>query len=414
MEKKTRGMTNAKGIFFQLKEEKVNRIWKSYKRVYTTDKGSKITERGFTWLGSIQTHRNMFGRLRRVSFTISFGFLWVIAAVQILWLLLQLLGQGLWWLLKKIGQGIAWVGRKLWQGLKWLWLLIVAFVIWLIAKFKGRKKENKPEEKAEKQPRNLKWLWWTLGVLLLAILVCGLFRACDSKEQNTVEPIYYTEQDEVDNASLYDDCIYDACCVKGYLDGYQTKAKPLGKKRNLLMLGVSEVNGQWIKKDATIEKSAIYDEMVKYFADKKEIFLSSVHKKLTHQEMVALQLVYLRMGSAGFAGRLIDGSKSSVRSESELVKALNNEEIITKLFRLPGTKATAEDNKESLQYFWVLYQIYIGNLSVDDVYNFPMQSYLNIPLKDMYKEDYPIWDNAFIDSLKAGENESFAASDVMP
>ena len=87
---------------------------------------------------------------------------------------------------------------------------------------------------------------------------------------------------------------------------------------------------------------------------------------------------------------------------------------VTRLFRLPGSNAENIDNQESLKYFWVLYQIYSGNLSVDDAYLFPIQSYLNIPLQDMYVDDYPVWNDSLVMRLTKGTARSFKASGVMP
>lgn len=394
-----RGTTNAKGVFFSLESESGNKF---YKRVFVSEKGSKITERGITWLGAVQTHRNMYGSLRKISLSVNFGFTWIIA-------LFGILGLILWAIAKAICFAFCWLIRKIGHFFNLLWKAILAIIAWFF-----RPKLKTPKEKKPQKPMNLRWLGWLLLALALLALLLFLLRGCGDKKETVIEPEYYTQSDADYNSQLYDECIYDACLVKGYLDGFQTKAKPLGNGRYVLLLGISEQNGQWITKDAAVSKSNIYQKTKEYFLSKKNIFLSSVHKRLEPQQMKALMLVHLRMGSTGFAGKLIDGTPSQIRSESDLVKAINNQEIITRLFRLPGTEAKTEANKESLQYFWVLYQIYCGNLSVDEVYSFPMQSYLSIPLNDMYEEDYPVWKGNFKQRLNNGPEKSFKASGVMP
>lgn len=399
MEKK--GITNAKGVFFTLQSESGNKV---YKRVFVSEQKSKITERGITWLGAIQTHRTFTGSLCKISLTVNFGLTWLIVLFSLISFLLASLFKGIFyaliWLIKKIGDLFA-----------FLWSVILAIFAWFY-----RPNMKKPKEKKPKQPRkvrDLRW-WWLLLSLLILVLLIFLLKDCSSKQETFTEPEYYTISDAEYNSRLYDECIDDACKVKGYLDGFQTKAKPLGNGRYVLLLGISEQNGQWITKNAIVSKSNIYPKTKEYFLSKKDIFLSSVHKRLEPQQMKALMLVHLRMGSTGFAGKLIDGKPSQIHSESDLVKAINNQEIITRLFRLPGTEAKTEVNKESLQYFWVLYQIYCNVLSVDDVYNFPIQSYLNIPLNEMYENDYPIWKGDFKQRLKNGIEKSFKASGVMP
>lgn len=394
-----RGTTNAKGVFFSLESESGNKF---YKRVFVSEKGSKITERGITWLGAVQTHRNMYGSLRKISLSVNFGFTWIIA-------LFGILGLILWAVAKAICFAFCWLIRKIGHFFNLLWKAILAIIAWFF-----RPKLKTPKEKKPQKPMNLRWLGWLLLALTLLALLLFLLKDCGGKKETVIEAEYYTQSDADYNSQLYDECIYDACKIKGYLDGFQTKAKPLGNGRYVLLLGISEQNGQWITKDAAVSKSNIYQKTKEYFLSKKNIFLSSVHKRLEPQQMKALMLVHLRMGSTGFAGKLIDGTPSQIRSESDLVKAINNQEIITRLFRLPGTEAKTEANKESLQYFWVLYQIYCGNLSVDEVYSFPMQSYLSIPLNDMYEEDYPVWKGNFKQRLNNGLEKSFKASGVMP
>lgn len=389
-----KGIMNAKGVFFALQSESGHHF---YKRVFVSERGSKITERGITWLGSVKTHRDMFGGLRKISLTVGFGFTWITAFFAILWLLIFSLFRVLW-------DGLKWLGRKIKKFFVTLWECFAIMKVWCF-----RPNFGKPEKPKKKH----QGIWWTLAVILLAILFCWAYRSCTStKDAEQVVVEYYDEDDVEINDALYDACIYDACRLKGYLDGFQTEAKPLGNGRYVLMLGVTEQNGKWIEKDAKIAKSDIYPQMEKYLLTKKKIFVSSVRKCLDAKQMIALQLVNLRMGTTGFSGKLSDGSLS--RNEAELVTALNNEEIVTRLFRLPGTKAENVDNQESLKYFWVLYQIYCGNLTVDEVYSFPMQSYLNIPLNEMYENDSPVWNNTFAKRLAKGKNPSFKDSGVMP
>lgn len=398
---KEKGLTNAKGVFFSLQSESGN---KCYKRVFVSEKGSKITERGITWLGAVQTHRNMYGGLRKISLSVNFGFTWIIV-------LFGILGLILWSIAKAFFFAFCWLIKKIGGFFNLLWKAIQAIIAWFFRPKLKTPKEKKPEK--PKKSRDYRW-WWLLLTLLILVLLIFLFKDCGGKQENLVEPEYYTISDAEYNSQLYEECIYDACKVKGYLDRWQTKAEPIGNKRYVLLLGISEQNGQWITKDAKVSKSNIYPKMREYFLAKKDIFLSSVCKRLEPQEMVALMLVHLRMGSTGFAGKLIDGTPSEIRTESDLVKAINNQEIISRLFRLPGTEAKTEANKESLQYFWVLYQIYSGVLSVDDVYNFPIQSYLGIPLNEMYEEDCPVWRGNFKERLNHGPEQSFKASGVMP
>lgn len=390
-----KGTMNAKGVFFALQSEKGHRF---YKRTFVSERGAKITERGISWLGSVKTHRNMFGGLRKISLTASFGFTWIIVFFAVLWLLIGSFFRVLWGALK-------WLGRKIKKFFVTLWECILIMKTWCF-----RPDFNEPE----KPKKNHQGIWWTLAVILLAILFCWAYRSCTSAE--TPQPVaaieYYGEDDAKLNDVLYETAIPAACRLKGYLDGFQTEAKPIGNGRYVLMLGVSEVNGKWIEKDAKIAKSDIFPEMEKYLLAKKDVFVSSVRKRLEAKQMIALQLVNLRMGTTGFSGKLSDGSPK--RNASELVTALNNEEIVDRLFRLPGTKAENVDNQESLKYFWVLYQIYSGNLDVNDVYSFPMQSYLNIPLKDMYQNDSPVWNDSLAKRLAKGKNPSFKDSGVMP
>lgn len=385
-----KGTMNAKGVFFSLQSEKGHKF---YKRTFVSEQGSKITERGITWLGAVKTHRDMFGNLRKISLTANFGFTWIIGFFTMLWFFIGIFFIVLW-------DGVKWGGRK-------------------IRQFCHRIKAGRfrPDfDKSKKQKKNHQGIWWTLMIILLAVLFCWWYRNGATTEN--VEPVatieYYNESDAEINGELYGACVYDACRLKGYLDGFQTEAKPIGNGRYLLMLGVTEQDGKWIEKDAKIAKSDIYPQMEKYLLAKKSIFISSIRKRLTSQQMIALQLVHLRMGTTGFSGRLSDGKPSKTRNESELVKALNNEDIVARLFRLPGTNAENLDNSESLKYFWVLYQIYCGNLTVDEVYSFPMQSYLNIPLSEMYENDCPVWNDSLAKHLANGKTQSFNASGVMP
>ena len=93
--------------------------------------------------------------------------------------------------------------------------------------------------------------------------------------------------------------------------------------------------------------------------------------------------------------------------KSDFLQAVNAGERNAKmdLHTAKGSKRQLHD--EAKQYLWVLYNIWNGHISVDDIIDLPMFSYKGIAVQQMYDADgNPIFNDKLDLRLKRGLNRT--------
>ncbi|MEE6208002.1 MAG: hypothetical protein VZR95_08120, partial [Alphaproteobacteria bacterium] len=234
---------------------------------------------------------------------------------------------------------------------------VLALIFWLISKIKM------PEwdEEDNNGKRSWKWLW----LLLLALLIGGgifwLFKSCDSSDS---EP---KSQPEVVTPERFDEAFDWVVTTRAYLDGVQNG----NTKAEVALVGLKFVNGQSVTKMTFQGKT--YEEAVAIVAaDWRGLITDNVEADLTENQLIVLTLFAMRNGKYGFL-------------KSDFLKNINNGDFNANAMALheaDGKKRVL--GAEGLQYLWVLKNLWDGNITAQELIDYPMFSYKAIPLETMY------------------------------
>lgn len=288
------------------------------------------------------------GRVK-FSFIVNFKLLGLILALL---LGLSLVGFILYWL----GVGIVALVKFIWS-IKWwgLGAIILGLLIWLLTKVNWKAlhlPEGKPREAKE---RNLKWIWAVLGVLAILLGVL-LFKGCDKEEP--IAPVVTPERfKEPGDWVMLDAYLSEAFNVK-YVD---------------------------FKKFASYGKVLSYDERLQafdteaYYEDWGRLFPYFEGKTFNDNQLAALKRYGLWCGLAGF-------EKSPV-----CMKLQNGEEVLASDLAVVYTAEGEErqysrtsSKEHALKYAWVLMSVFDGNITIEELLDYPVKSFEKISVEDMY------------------------------
>lgn len=319
-----------------------------YKRIYQSESGRKITERGFRWLGSIRTYRNQKNSFQKLELSIGFGFywvgrLWALLVTAFLMLLICLI----------------WVAERIWDGICWLAELVAKFFAWLISIFK-KKPQNPKEPEQPKEPRkpmNLRWLNWVLPLIAILLLIMFFPNPEDIKPQIT--PANKVVQMLPRQTAI----------GRGYLDGEENllgckfifgeKAKKfLENKANNLTTFESVSDASWV---------AQVDRLLK----------PEIKAQLSDEQIAIITLVAMRNGEYGFPA-------------SKFLKLVNKGDFDAAadeiwVFDRSGNARNLEE--EGKLYTWCLWAMWKGHLSFDELWVAKHHGYKDLNVKELYPSD---------------------------
>ncbi len=234
------------------------------------------------------------------------------------------------------------------------------------------KEVEKPVEQTEKQPReNRAWLYysWVSILALIALLVMLLFLKDCSWLQPVPAPVVIEQPVEVKDTVVIDeprrDITIDALEVRLYLDGMQEAPVRINDTVYLYGAGI-KIYDMSVAEDG---EAAIWS--IDWLENEKNHLEGRLTRELTHEEMTGLLLVYARMGRSGF--------------RKDLLEAVNNGGTYQDKFQFEGS--SFKYNRESLQYFWVLYNVFEGELVAEEIFKLPKLSYRRLPLEAIYEDD---------------------------
>lgn len=291
------------------------------------------------------------GRVK-FSFIVNFKLLGLILALL---LGLSLVGFLLYWL----GVGIVALAKLIWT-IKW-WVLgaiLLGLLIWVLTKVNWKAiqlPERKPREAKE---RNLKWLWAVIGVLAIILLGVLLFKGCDREEPVTVTEEVTEERFMNPNEWIkLDTYLSEGFNVK-YVD-YE-RFDSYGK--------VLSYN----------ERLQAFDTEA-YYKDWGRLFPYFEGKTFNDNQLAALKRYGLWCGLAGFENSPI------------CLKLQNGEEVLASDLAVVYTaegkerKYSQKSNKEhALKYAWVLMNVFDGNITIEEILDYPVKSFEKLSVKDMY------------------------------
>jgi hypothetical protein len=307
--------------------------------------------------------------------TISFSYnLKKVAAVLIALALVALAGFGLYWLAigvwKLLGltwTGLCWVGTGIWSIKFWLLgLVALLLAIWGLTKVNWAK--FKPKEKLEGDTSKRKWWPFALVALVLIILGALLFRGCDKDKDVVIK-----ESAEVVSAETFNAAFDWVVTSRAYLDGVQSEAS----RTDRALVGLKFVNGEAVTGKTFVGKT--YEQAVEIIAqDWRELVVNNLNgQKLSEQQLVVVTLFAMRNGQYGFL-------KSDFLRE---VQAGNLDEAANFMWIHKATGERRTLKEEAQKYLWVLKNLWDGNLSVNELINYPMFSYKRLNMTQMYDKD---------------------------
>ncbi|MBE6452479.1 MAG: hypothetical protein E7012_03200 [Alphaproteobacteria bacterium] len=267
---------------------------------------------------------------------------------------LSLLGFSLYWL----GVGIIALVKFIWS-MKW-WVLgaiLLGLLIWLLSK-KIRTINLSRESKEQNIMAALALL------LIFAIILLGtlLFKGCD-REQKPVDTVTVTEEVTEERFKEPSDWVM--------LDAYLSES-----------FNVKYVN---FKKFASYGKVLSYNERLQafdteaYYADWGRLFPYFEGKTFNDNQLAALKRYGLWCGLAGF-------ERSPICQ-----KLQNGEEVLASDLAVVYTAEGKEreysqksNKKHARKYAWVIMNIFDGNITIEEVLDYPVKSFEKLAVEDMY------------------------------
>ena len=321
------------------------------KKIFTLNTGKNW------WQGEIVCNYNLYTWVKILALIIAIPFA-----------IVYLLGVGLWQLLRLCGRGIkttfAWLSDRLHRSSA---PVDDNAEDELDDEVDADEAEEEPE--AEKtgmeqpeQPNNGREdrnIFWLAAAIVLLIIGFCCWKGCSSQPQE--EPDYML-------ATAYEKAFDKVVVARAYLDGVQTE---VDSKCPRALVGFKFINGQPVK-DFDFE-GMTYDQAVKVVAeDWKPLVTENLNPevKLTEQEMAVVTLAAMRMGKYGFARstflQKINEGKLNEAGEWLLLQKADG-----------SIRNTGDEPK---QYFYVLRMLWEGNLTIEDLLDYPMFSYKNIDM----------------------------------
>ena len=165
-------------------------------------------------------------------------------------------------------------------------------------------------------------------------------------------------------------------------------------KAEVALVGLKFVNGEPVTK--RIFQGKTYEEAKEIIAqDWRSLVTRNVHVPLSERQLVVVTLFAMRNGKYGF-------------EQSDFLKSINEGKF--DVSKMAFHKANGEKRHlgiEGMQYLWVLKNLGVGNLSVEELLDYPMFSYKSVNLTEMY--DYnkePVFNETLRTRLKSGAHKT--------
>lgn len=298
--------------------------------------------------------------------------LFLIAVIIGIGFLIYAIIAGTIWLFKAMMPVFSWIGEH-WLGILLSILGIGALVAGIISGY-FKKLWQKIKTKA-----NGKNLWGVLAILLLLLGTFFIWKSCDKEEKQTTEIVYQ---------EAFDDVIV----ARAYLDGVQQEGAQTA------LVGLKYIQGLSVKGMSFEGKT--YEEAKQIVAEEwRPLVMDNVQKPelLSKQQMSVIILAAMRMGPQGF--------KNSAFLAK--VNAGKYDEATEVLHLQKEGEAPRKVGAEPQKYFYVLRLLWKEQINISELVDYPIMSYLDIPLSEMYNQNGTHRFDAEIQKkLQSGINQS--------
>ena len=220
---------------------------------------------------------------------------------------------------------------------------------------------DEPAGQPQKPSKFWKNNWWPVGwIILVLLLILGWWKSCSSLEPKP-EPTPV--------ATVYETAFDKVVVARAYLDGVQSEVN--GKCPRALV-GFKFINGKPVK-DFNFE-GMTYDQAVKVVAeDWRPVVVDNLNPgvELNEQQMAVVTLTAMRMGKYGFA-------------RSTFLEKVNqgklNEAGEWLLLQKPDG-SVRKTGSEPKQYFYILRLLWNGELTINELLDYPMFSYKGLGMQ---------------------------------
>ena len=283
------------------------------------------------------------------------------------------IGFGLYWLAIGISKlavwtwhGICWTAVGVWN-IKWwiLGTLLIALLVWALSKINWSKFQNTDKD----EDKNKRSWWWILLPIILLLGSFFIFRSCDNDSKSQQISASATEVSTKTFNAAFDQVVI----ARAYLDGVQSG----NTKAERALVGLKYVDGKPVKGQTFTGKT--YDQAKEIVAKEwRELVLENLgDTRLTEHQMVAVTLFAMRNGKYGF-----QNSDFLKEVKAGNLKVAGDHMAI---HMADGTKRDLQE--EAKQYLWVLKNLWDGNISVEEIIDYPMFSYKRLSVDKMYDKN---------------------------
>ena len=191
-----------------------------------------------------------------------------------------------------------------------------------------------------KTQKKVDHLWiWLAGIAIIVVLI--LFWTEKSRLHASTFSSFCVQTPipaKVDNAESFDWAVKKTCIAQTYLKGIP----------------------------ADLEASNPCDILVEQVNAQKSDFLALIPDNQDSNQIMGLFLAYDKLGKDEFKKQMAQHPLSDWEIEN-----------IGSIFHDMAESFPTDEREENLKYFWVLFNLYMGNLSWDDVWDFPINKVLS-------------------------------------
>lgn len=209
--------------------------------------------------------------------------------------------------------------------------------------------------------------------LMMAMIVVATIFIYHHKQMFEFSPIQmpltHADSVRIHNEACYEECKEDILICIAYVEGFREKPYFCGARWTVGYGTTVYPDGSRVKKDSPIIDKNYAKECVFSLLDKhvKPFILAHVERRLTHDEMLGIELFIYNVGGEQFSGYNKDGEV--VGEASEFLKAINRDDnaLETAKKMTSFRKSAGKRANGLLKRHWVVAGIYTGIISPLDI-----------------------------------------------
>jgi len=207
-------------------------------------------------------------------------------------------------------------------------------------------------------------------VILIVVASITIYHHKQAIEIMPLEkPLTHADSVRIHNEACYEECRDDILICIAYVEGFREKPYFCGARWTVGYGTTVYPDGSRVMKDSPIIDKDYAKECVFSALDNhvKPFILAHVERRLTHEEMLGVELFIYNVGGEQFSGYDKDGEE--VGESSEFLKAINrgDDALETAKKMTSFRKSAGKRANGLLKRHWVVAGIYTGIISPADI-----------------------------------------------